>query len=124
NVFSASGAAGALLLKYHDCVRRVRQILFTGDDAIQSDGVHPETSDRIEAFGALDHEIPQHQREYLKKMRNDCVTIVDEMYNLLRPVYEEMHRQGVRPGSSGSPNGFDWINGSYKNRTSIYAIPQ
>lgn len=107
NVFSASGTAGALLLKSHDCVRRVRQILLTGDDAIHSDGVHPETADRIEAFGASDHELPEQHRDHLKKMRNDCVTIVDEMYSLLRPIYGEMHRRGVRPLSSASPNGFD-----------------
>lgn len=107
NVFSASGAAGALLLKYHDCVRRVRQVLLTGNDAIQSDGVHPETRDRIEAFGALDHEIPEPQRDHLRKMRTDCVTIVDEMYDLLKPIFGEMHRQGVRPLPSGYPNGFE-----------------
>jgi hypothetical protein len=107
NVFSASGAAGAVLLKCHDCIRRVRQILLTGDNAIQSDGVHPETSDRIEAFGALDHELPDHQRNDLKKMRNDCVTIVDEIYRLLRPIYHKMHRQGVRPLPSGSSSGLD-----------------
>lgn len=107
NVFSVSGAAGVLLLKFHECVRRVRQILLTGDDAIHSDGVHPKTSDRIKAFSMLDHEIPERQRDHLKKMRNDCVTIVDEMYSLLRPIYREMHRQGVRPVPSASPNGFD-----------------
>jgi len=107
NVFSASGAAGALLLKYHDCVRRIRQVLLSGDGAIQSDGVHPETRDRIEAFGALDHEIPETQRDHLKKMRTDCVTIVDEMYDMLKPIFVEMHRQGVRPLPSKSPNGLD-----------------
>jgi hypothetical protein len=107
NVFSASGAAGAVLLKCHDCVRRVQQILLTGDDAIQSDGVHPATSDRIEAFGALDHELPEDQRDYLKKMRNDCVIIVDETYKLLRPIYGAKHRQGVRPLPPTSPNEFD-----------------
>ena len=82
-------------------------MLSTGDDAIKSDGVHPETRDRIEAFGVLDHEIPEPQRDYLKKLRADCVTIVDEMYNLLKPNFLEMHRQGVRPLPSESPNGFD-----------------
>jgi len=107
NPFSASGAAGALLLKFHECVHRVRQVLSTGDDAIKSDGVHPETRDRIKAFGVLDHEIPEPQRDNLKKLRADCVTIVDEMYNLLKPNFLEMHRQGVRPLSSESLNGFD-----------------
>jgi hypothetical protein len=107
NAFSVSGAAGALLLKFHDCVRRVRQVLLTGDDAIQSDGVHPEVRDRIEAFGARDHEIPEPQRDHLKKIRTDCITIVDEMYNLLKPIFGEMHRQGVRPLPSKFPNGFD-----------------
>jgi hypothetical protein len=107
NVFSASGAAGAVLLKCHDCIRRVRQILLTGDDAIQSDGVHPETSDRIEAFGTLDHELPDHQRNDLKKMRNDFVTVVDEVYRLLRPIYRKMHGRGVRPLPSRSSSGLD-----------------
>lgn len=107
NAFSASGAGAALLLKYHDCVRRVRQIFLTGDDTIESDGVHPETCDRIEAFGALDNQIHELQRVHLSKMRNDCVTIVDEMYKLLRPIYNEMHRQGLRPIQTTSPNRFD-----------------
>jgi hypothetical protein len=29
------------------------------------------------------------------------------MYNLLKPNFLEMHRQGVRPLPSESPNGFD-----------------
>jgi hypothetical protein len=90
-----------------NCVRRVRQVLFTGDDAIQSDGVRPETRDRIEAFGALDYEIPEPQRDHLRKMRTDCVKIVDEMYNLIKPIFGEINRQVVRPLPSKFPNGFD-----------------
>src|SRR6266567_5251552 len=73
NPFSASGAGAAFLLKCHECVRRVRQILLSGEDAIQSDGVHPETSDRIAAFDDLDDQLPDTQREHLREMRNDCV---------------------------------------------------
>lgn len=61
NPFAASGASAVFLLKCHDCVRRVRQILLTGEDTIQSDGVHPETSNRISAFDGLDHQLPDSQ---------------------------------------------------------------
>jgi len=97
NIFSASGAAAALLLKCHDCVRRVRQILQTGEDSVQSDGVHPETVERIAAFEALDHQLPEAQRDNLKGMRGECVAIVDGVYQRLKPIYLEMHKRGVRP---------------------------
>ncbi len=102
NIFSASGAAAALLLKCHECIRRVRQILRTGEDAIQSDGIHPATLDRIAAFDQLDHQLPDSQREHLRGMRNSCVAIVDEMYRRLKPVYTEMHKRGLTPPHSGT----------------------
>ena len=100
NRFSASGAAAVALFRLHDCVKRIRQILLTGDDAIQPDGIHPPTSDRIAAFDALDHQFPYPNREHLRKMRLDVATVIDEMYLRLRPAYVKMHEQGVRPLSS------------------------
>jgi|SRR5271157_270790 len=107
NIFSASGAAAAVLLKCHDCIRRVRQILRTGEDAIQSDGTHPETPDRIAAFEQLDHQLPDSQREHLIEMRNSCVAIVDEMYRKLKPVYTAMHKRGARRPDPTSHYEFD-----------------
>lgn len=107
NPFAASGASAAFLLKCHDCVRRVRQILLTGDDAIQSDGVHPETSERIAAFDGLDHQLPDSRRSHLREIRNSCVAIVQGMYLRLKPVYKAMHDRGLRPLHSISDCEFD-----------------
>jgi hypothetical protein len=107
NIFSASGAAAVLLLKCHDCIRRVRQIRLTGGDAIQSDGIHPETPDRIAAFDRLDHQFPDSQRAALRKVRNNCVLIVDEMYSRLKPAYMAMHERRLKPPSSTSFYEFD-----------------
>jgi hypothetical protein len=106
NIFSVSGAAAVLLLKCHDSVRRVRQILLTGEDTIQSDGIHPETPDRIAAFNGLDYQLPDSQERDVREMRNSCATIVDEMYLRLKPVYRAMHNQGLRRPNS-SRYGFD-----------------
>jgi hypothetical protein len=106
NIFSVSGAAAVLLLKCHECVRRVRQILLTGEDTTQSDGIHPETADRIAAFNGLDHQLPLSQEGDLREMRNSCATIVDEMYLRLKPAYGAMHKQGLRRPHSPS-YGFD-----------------
>jgi hypothetical protein len=100
NVFSVSGAAAALLLKCHDCVKRVRQILMTGEDTIPSDGVHPGTAARIAAFDNLDYQLPEHERTNLRKIRGDCAEIVEEVYVRLKPMYIDMHEQGVRPSTS------------------------
>ena len=107
NIFSASGAAAVLLLKCHDCIRRVRQILWTGEDAIQSDGTHPETPDRIAAFDLLDNQFPDLQRGHLREMRHSCAAIVDEMYRRLKPGYTAMHKLGQRPPHSTSGYEFD-----------------
>jgi hypothetical protein len=107
NIFSASGAGAVFLLKSHECVRRVRQILLAGEDTIQSDGVHPETSDRIAAFDDLDYQLPDSQRGDLREMRNSCAGIVDEMYRRLNPVYTAMHMRGLRPSRSTSDYDFD-----------------
>jgi len=107
NIFSASGAAAVLLLKCHDCIRRVRQILRTGEDTIQSDGTHPETRDRVAAFDLLDHQLPDSQRAHLREMRTSCIAILDAMYCRLKPAYVAMHKQGVRPTHSTSHYEFD-----------------
>jgi len=107
NIFSASGAAAAFLLKCHEVVRRVRRILFSGEDAIQSDGIHPETSYRIAAFDSLDHQLPDSQRGHLREMRNSCVAIVEGMYRRLKPVYTAMHKRGPTQPHSGSHYEFD-----------------
>lgn len=106
NPFAASGASAVFLLKCHDCVRRVRQILLTGEDTIQSDGVHPETSNRISAFDGLDHQLPDSQRDHLREMRDSCGAIVDEMYRRLKPVYTAMYKRG--PTQSGSTSHCDF----------------
>jgi len=97
NLFSASGAGAAALFKCHDCVRRTRQILLTGDDAIQPDGVHPPSPDRIAGFDALDLEFPHPSGEHLRKMRLDVAAVIDGMYTRLKPLFIRMHRQGIRP---------------------------
>jgi hypothetical protein len=107
NTFSASGAAAVLLLKCHDCIRHVRQILLTGEDAIHSDGVHPETSERIAAFDALDFQFPDRERGHLREMRKSCGAIVDEMYRRLKPAFTTMHKQGLRPPRPISRYDFD-----------------
>jgi hypothetical protein len=101
NPFAASGAAAVLLLKSHDCVRRVRQILRAGNDEIQSDGVHPDTADRIAAFDSLDEQFSEPQRSNLRKMRNDCAEIVEEMYARLKPSFLEKHKRGLRSSVPG-----------------------
>ena len=106
NIFSASGAAAVLLLKCHDCVRRVRQIFLTGEDVIKQGTTHPEISDRIAAFDLLDEQIPDPNRKDFKKMREDFATIVDEVYRRLKPIYVEMHKQGLRPLDS---TGESWL---------------
>jgi hypothetical protein len=100
NIFSASGAGAVLLLKFHDCIRHVRQILRTGEDAIQSDGIHPGTQDRIAAFDLSDRQIPDSQRNDLRKIRNSFAAIVDEMYYRLKPGYTAMHKPGLSPHST------------------------
>jgi hypothetical protein len=105
NSFSGSGAAAVLLLKCHECIRRVRQIFITGEDKLQSDGVHPPTAARIAAFDKLDYLLPEPMRSNMRKMRGDCAEIVEQMYVMLKPIYIGMHEQGVRP--SAPPQAFD-----------------
>ena len=102
NVFAASGAGAAFLLKYHDCIRRVGQILSTGEDTIHSDGVHPETSERIAAFDSLDDQLPDAQRCNLRELRNNCASIVDDVYCRLKPAYMAMYKNGLRRAQSAS----------------------
>lgn len=107
NLFALSGASAVFLLKCHECVRRVRQIFSTGEDAIQSDGVHPETSERVAAFDGLDHQLPDSQRDDLREMRNSCAAIVDDMYRRLKTVFVAMHKQGPKPPDSTPHPEFD-----------------
>ena len=107
NVFAASGAGAAFLLKCHDCVRRVGQILSMGEDTIHSDGVHPETSERIAAFDSLDDQIPNARRGNLRELRNNCASIVDEMYCRLKPAYMAMYENGPRRARSTSHREID-----------------
>jgi hypothetical protein len=102
NLSSASGAAAVLLLKCLECVKGVRQIFLTGDDTIQSRATHPEISDRIAAFNRLDEQVPDRNRQDFRKMREDFGTIVDAVYSKLKPIYIEMHQQGLRPLASAN----------------------
>jgi hypothetical protein len=97
NIFSASGVAATLLLKGHDCVRRVRQIFRSGEDKLEQGSTHPGISERIAAFDTLDEQIPDRNRRDFKKMREDFGTILDEVYSKLKPMFVKMHRQGLRP---------------------------
>ncbi len=97
NLCSAAGAAAALILKLLECVRRVRQILLTGDDTLQPQRLHPAAADRIAAFDSLDGQVPERNRQDFRKIRRDFVTIVNEVYRRLRPIYVQMHKEGIRP---------------------------
>jgi hypothetical protein len=97
NPFSASGAAAVLLLKCLECVKRVRRIFLTGDDTTPPRINHPETVDRIAAFDGSDELAPDHAKRSFKAMREDFAVIIDEIYKRLRPIYIEMHKQGLRP---------------------------
>jgi len=105
NLFSASGAAAAVLLKCHECVKKARQILSTGEDVAHPDGIHPPVSDRITAFAVWDREIPEPHRQNITKIRQDLIALVDEMYRRLKPIYVRAHKDGVRP--LPVPHGFD-----------------
>jgi hypothetical protein len=107
NLFSASGAAAVILLKCHDCIKYVRRILTTGQDTLESDGVHPATADRIAAFDTLDHQFSEPQASNLRELRLDCAKIIDKMYIRLKPRFIALHEQGVRPLPSITRREFD-----------------
>ena len=97
NIFLYSGAAPVLLLKCLDYVRRTRRIFASGEDGpIGSTSTHPETDERILAFDSYDNEFSPQQRERFQQWRRDFCSIVDEVWNKLKPFYINMYKDGLR----------------------------
>lgn len=96
NFHLASGTGAVLLLKCLECVRRARRVLEHGDDVVASDN-HPETSARIRAFDSIDEFLSDPNQKMYKHARDSLASVIDRLWTGLKPLYEQMHKSGLRP---------------------------
>jgi hypothetical protein len=78
----------------------------TGSDQSVPQGSHPPAADRITALDRLDESLQEDDRLAFKQMRGNFAMVVDGVWSRVKPLYEQMHQDGVRPGASSSETWF------------------
>jgi len=97
NEILVSGAGAALFLGATDLVERAKAVLDTGNDAILPNDHHPLLHDRLEAIHNSDVQAFGERGLRFGIFRLLFVNILDIVWELLKPSFEEMHRKGVQP---------------------------
>jgi hypothetical protein len=88
--------------------------------AAQPDAILPDR-ERLDALGRPDQFIPDKDREVLSDMRRCFVQISDSIWTLLRPVFVDLHGNGMRLPPEAVGN--DWLpaRGLYPSLLSVLA---
>ena len=106
--FLFSGAGGAIILGALELVARARAVLETGQDTLPSRKHHPPVSERIEAFDKLDKDYLGARAQEFVVFRSSLLSVLDLVWEAVKPMFERQHREGVRPVSASS-SPLDWL---------------
>jgi hypothetical protein len=95
NDFLVAGIGAALALGAMHLVERAQAVLDTGSDSVAPSNDHPPISERLAAIQKSDAEaLPQFATPWGMK-RQVFVDILDMVWNMVRPDFEEMRRRGI-----------------------------
>ena len=108
NLYAMSGVGAVLVLGSLDLVRRAQSVLLNGDSRAVPSTTHPALKDRIQNIALLDGNAPPDYQEAYRDLRDCFLTILDNVWSDIEPVFKRLHVRGLRP-NPGSPEAGGWL---------------
>lgn len=112
NTYTLSGAGAVMILGLLDLIHRARAVLVTGSDKVEPYDSHPPYQERIAALGKADEFMPPQDRPALADQRACFVEIIEMIWRTIKPAFDDMHVDGIRPLARGNDQG-GWLPGSW-----------
>jgi hypothetical protein len=99
NFYLTSGAGAALLLGSLEILLKTRQMLKYGNDLLKVSETHPAVMDRVRVFDTLEKGLLDlsYKPERFSKFRYAILFILETIWLALKPGFEALHKNGVRP---------------------------
>jgi hypothetical protein len=107
NMYLRSGVGGVVILGALDLVRRAHATLRTGSDRFEPRDTHPPFEERVAIFGAMDQSLPAETQAIFADLRGEFAKIVEGIWQLVLPILQDLHRDGVLVGDDVSES--DWL---------------
>jgi hypothetical protein len=108
NPYAMSGVGAVLVLGGLDIVHRAKSVLLDGDSRLAPSTKHPPLKDRIQNIALLDANTPPDYQEAYRDLRDCFLTILDNLWADIEPVFKRLHARGLRP-NPGSPDPDGWL---------------
>ena len=99
NFFLISGSGAPLLLGSLEILLKARRVLAAGNDTLPVSDTHPPIRERIAVFDVIDKASLELEEQALRfsNFRYSLLFILDTIWGALKPHFEKLHREGVRP---------------------------